>query len=83
LILTDINSNDVVLSRVASDLILTVKSTGEYIDFTNFYPTNTGDWEVTARNKLNRGAAVLAACEGLRILFGSDVRRGKNPMQTN
>jgi hypothetical protein len=50
LILTDINSGDVVLSRVASDLILTVKSTGEYIDFTNFYPTNTGDWDSTARN---------------------------------
>lgn len=47
-ILTDINSDDVELSRVASDLIPTVKSTGEYVDFANFFPTNTGDWSSTA-----------------------------------
>ena len=49
-ILTDINSNDVELSRVGGDLILTVKSTGEYVDFAGFFPVGTGDWNVTARN---------------------------------
>jgi Ca2+-binding RTX toxin-like protein len=49
-ILTDVNSDDVELSRAGSDLILTVKSTGEYVDFANFYPVGTGDWDITARN---------------------------------
>ncbi len=31
-------------------MILTVKATGEYVDFSNFFPTNTGDWNTTARN---------------------------------
>jgi Ca2+-binding RTX toxin-like protein len=50
LILTDINSSDVELSRVGGDLILTMKSTGEYIDFAGFFPVGTGDWSTTARN---------------------------------
>jgi Ca2+-binding RTX toxin-like protein len=49
-ILTDINSNDVELSRVGGDLILTVKSTGEYVDFAGFFPMGTGGWDITARN---------------------------------
>ncbi len=49
-ILTDINSDDVELSRVGGDLILTVKSTGEYVDFAGFFPMGTGGWDVTARN---------------------------------
>jgi Ca2+-binding RTX toxin-like protein len=49
-VLTDLNSNDVELSRNGSHLILTVKSTGEYVDFANFFPTNTGDWSTSGRN---------------------------------
>jgi hypothetical protein len=66
-ILTDINSNDVELSRVGGDLILTVKSTGEYVDFAGFFPMGTGDWNITARNKFHRDAVVLAARRELRI----------------
>ena len=50
LILTDIDSGDVELSRVGGDLILTVKSTGEYVDFAGFFPVGTGDWNSSARN---------------------------------
>ncbi|MGQ0685617.1 calcium-binding protein [Bradyrhizobium sp.] len=49
-VLTDLNSSDVELSRVGSHLILTVKATGEYVDFQNFFPSSTGDWNTTARN---------------------------------
>jgi Ca2+-binding RTX toxin-like protein len=49
-VLTDLNSSDVELSRVGPHLILTVKSTGEYVDFKNFFPYGTGDWATTARN---------------------------------
>ena len=50
LILTDLNLADVVLSRVNGHLIITVRSTGEYIDFDNFFPTNTGDWASSGRS---------------------------------
>jgi Ca2+-binding RTX toxin-like protein len=50
LVLTDLNSDDVQLSRVGTHLFLTVKSTGEYIDFDNFFPGNISDWSTTARN---------------------------------
>jgi Ca2+-binding RTX toxin-like protein len=49
-VLTDLNPEDIQLSRAGSHLILTVKATGEYVDFTNFFPGNTGDWDTTARN---------------------------------
>jgi Ca2+-binding RTX toxin-like protein len=49
-VLTDLNASDIQLSRVGGHLIMTVKSTGEYVDFDGFFPTNTGDWETTARN---------------------------------
>ncbi|MDF0585064.1 calcium-binding protein, partial [Bradyrhizobium yuanmingense] len=42
-VLTDLNANDIQLSRVGSHLLLTVKSTGEYVDFDNFFPSNSGD----------------------------------------
>ncbi|MCA1522853.1 hypothetical protein I6F14_33510, partial [Bradyrhizobium sp. IC3069] len=42
-VLTDLNANDIQLSRVGSHLLLTVKSTGEYVDFDNFFPNNSGD----------------------------------------
>ncbi|WP_316158348.1 MULTISPECIES: calcium-binding protein [unclassified Bradyrhizobium] len=50
LVLTDLNASDIQLSRVGGHLILTVKATGEYIDFDNFFPVNTGDWATTGRN---------------------------------
>ncbi|MGY3496334.1 calcium-binding protein [Bradyrhizobium sp. USDA 4502] len=43
LVLTDLNSNDIQLARVGWHLVLTVKATGEYIDFTNFFPFDS-DW---------------------------------------
>ncbi len=46
-VLTDLNSNDVELSRVGAHLILTVKSTGEYVDFRNFF-TSAQYWNVDA-----------------------------------
>ena len=49
-VLTDLNSNDVELSRVGGHLILTVKSTGEYVDFKNFFPSGTGDWATSGRS---------------------------------
>ena len=50
LVLTDINASDIQLSRVGGHLILTVKSTGEYVDFDDFFPVDTGDWNTTARS---------------------------------
>lgn len=49
-VLTDLNSGDVQLSRAGGDLILMVTSNGQYVDFTNFFPTNTGDWNTSGRN---------------------------------
>jgi Ca2+-binding RTX toxin-like protein len=49
-VLTDLNPGDVQLSRTGGDLILTVTSNGQYVDFTNFFPTNTGDWNTSGRN---------------------------------
>jgi Ca2+-binding RTX toxin-like protein len=49
-VLTDLNPGDVQLSRVGGSLILTVTSNGQYVDFTNFFPTNTGDWDTSGRN---------------------------------
>ncbi|WP_316168619.1 MULTISPECIES: calcium-binding protein [unclassified Bradyrhizobium] len=46
LLLTDLNPGDVELSRVGTHLILTVKSTGEYLDFDNFF---LGDWTTSGR----------------------------------
>ncbi|MCK1331317.1 hypothetical protein IVB57_23620 [Bradyrhizobium sp. CW9] len=42
-VLTDLNASDIQLSRVGGHLLLTVKSTGEYIDFDNFFPNNSAD----------------------------------------
>ncbi|EJN08763.1 Ca2+-binding protein, RTX toxin [Bradyrhizobium sp. YR681] len=42
-VLTDLNADDIQLSRVGGHLLLTVKSTGEYVDFDNFFPNNSGD----------------------------------------
>ncbi|MGJ5182003.1 calcium-binding protein, partial [Bradyrhizobium oligotrophicum] len=50
LVLTDLNAADIELSRVGGHLVLTVKATGEYIDFDNFFPGNTADWATTGRN---------------------------------
>ncbi|QOZ75368.1 hypothetical protein XH83_07890 [Bradyrhizobium sp. CCBAU 53351] len=44
LVLTDLNASDIELSRVGGHLLLKVKSTGEYIDFDNFFPNNSADW---------------------------------------
>ncbi|OAF14276.1 hypothetical protein AYJ54_42725 [Bradyrhizobium centrolobii] len=49
-VLTDLNPGDVELSRVGSHLLLKIKATGEYVDFDNFFPTNTGDWATSGRN---------------------------------
>ena len=50
LVLTDLNSSDIQLSRVGGHLVLTVKETGEYVDFVNFFPGNAGVWSTTAPN---------------------------------
>ncbi|WP_407155060.1 calcium-binding protein [Bradyrhizobium sp. STM 3557] len=50
LVLTDLNPADVVVSRVGAHLVVTVKSTGEYIDFDNFFPDRTGDWATSGRS---------------------------------
>ncbi|MGT2440863.1 calcium-binding protein [Bradyrhizobium betae] len=42
-VLADLNANDIQLSRVGLHLVLTVKSTGEYVDFDNFFPSNSGE----------------------------------------
>ncbi|MBR1190231.1 calcium-binding protein [Bradyrhizobium sp. AUGA SZCCT0160] len=44
LVLTDLNASDIELSRAGSHLFVTVKSTGEYVDFTNFF--YSGDWNI-------------------------------------
>jgi hypothetical protein len=55
------------MRSIGGDPILTVKPTGEYVDFANFFPVGPGDWDITARNNFHRGAAVFAACRGLGI----------------
>jgi Ca2+-binding RTX toxin-like protein len=42
-VLADLNAGDIELSRVGGHLLLTVKSTGEYVDFDNFFPNNRLD----------------------------------------
>ncbi|WP_084462338.1 calcium-binding protein [Bradyrhizobium sp. WSM1417] len=49
-VLTDLNPDDIELTRVGAQLLLTVKSTGEYVDFDWFFPTNTGDWATSGRS---------------------------------
>jgi Ca2+-binding RTX toxin-like protein len=49
-VLTDLNPGDIQLSHQGTDLVLTVKSNGEYVDFVNFFPFSTADWNSTAPN---------------------------------
>jgi Ca2+-binding RTX toxin-like protein len=49
-VLTDLNPQDIELSRVGSHLLLTVKSTGEYVDFDDFFPSNAANWTTSGRN---------------------------------
>ena len=67
-VLTDLNPDDIELSRVGTHLLLTVKSTGEYVDFDNFF---------NAENDLTRWATWNGNIDAIKFADGTIWRRSQ------